>query len=206
MNRRKYLALSGTGITATLAGCLPDIETVEELPRPVLGNEDSSVVLRVFEDLGCPACAQYSTTVQPSLVEEYVETGDIRYEFYDYVIPANPNLSRFLNNSARAVQDRQGNQAFWDFSKEIFENQADAGLDLVKETAEQLGVENPAEMANKADGGVYDPVIDSDIELGDNEYNVSATPTLVLNDQVLSSSTTSNFDALSNSIETALDQ
>lgn len=206
MNRRKFLALSGTGVTATLAGCLPDVERVEELPRPVLGDEESDVVLRVFEDLGCPACAQYSTTVQPSLIEQYVDTGDIRYEFYDYVIPANPQLSRFLNNSARAVQDRQGNQAFWDFSKEIFENQSEAGLDLVTETAEQLGVENPDEMANKADAGVYNPVIESDIEFGENEYDVSATPTLVLNGEVLSSSAASNFDVLSNSIETQLNQ
>lgn len=204
-SRRKFLALVGTSSTVALAGCLPDsTEKVDELPRPTLGNENANVVLRVFEDLGCPNCARYSTSVEPALIDEYVETGDIRYEFYDYVIPARQQ-SNFLNNSARAVQDRQGNQAFWDYIKSIFERQNEVlsgnNLDVLREEAEAVGVESPDDMLNDADSGVYNPVLDSDKSFASEEYNVSATPTLVLNDVVLSGA---EFDVLSQAIDSQL--
>lgn len=204
MDRRKFLALTGTGVAAGLAGCLPDVEQVEELPRPVLGDEESDVVLRVFEDLGCPACQTYNQTVQPPLLEEYVETGDIRYEYYDYVLPANPSWSNYLNNAVRGVQDRQGNQAFWDFKDAMYDNQDQIDIDIVRDEAEAVGVEDPDELANDADAGVYDPVIESDMDFGESEYSVSATPTLVLNGQVLSGAAGNDFDVLSGAIETEL--
>lgn len=204
MNRRSFLALTGAGATASLAGCLPDVERVQELPRPVKGDEESEVVLRVFEDLGCPACRQYELNIVPSLEEDYIQNQEIRYEFYDYVIPANPEWSNVLANAARGVQDRAGNDAFWEFISAVFENQTQLSTELLREQGESVGVEEVDTWLNDSEAGVYEPVIESDIDLGNNEYDVSGTPTLVLNDQVLSSQAAGNYELLSSAIEEQL--
>lgn len=204
MNRRSFLALTGAGATASLAGCLPDVERVQELPRPVKGDEESEVVLRVFEDFGCPACRQYELNVVPSLEEDYIQNQEIRYEFYDYVIPANPEWSNVLANAARGVQDRAGNDAFWEFISAVFENQTQLSTELLREQGESAGVEEVDTWLNDSEAGVYEPVIESDIDLGNNEYDVSGTPTLVLNDQVLSSQAAGNYELLSSAIEEQL--
>lgn len=204
MKRREFTALLGTGMTASLAGCLPDVQTVDDLERPVIGDPESDVVLRVFEDLGCPACRRYEQGPFQSLKEEYIETEKIRYEFYDYVIPANPNWSQFLANAARGVQDRVGNDAFWNFTSEIFDNQRNLSNSVIRSAGENAGVEDIDEWENDAQGGVYDPVISDDAKFGENEYNVSATPTLVLNDTVLSNAATGDFTVLQSSIEQVL--
>jgi protein-disulfide isomerase len=201
MNRRKFIALTATGVSATLAGCLPSVEQVEELPRPVLGDEQSDVTVEVFEDLGCPACRRYELNTFPTLSEEYIETGDIRYEYYDYVQPVNPQWSNILSNACRAIQDRVGMDAFWEYKRVILENQQNISMDIVENTAEELGIEKIDTFVNDIEGGVYDPVIEADYEYGSDEYNVSATPTIVLNGQVLSSQAIGNYSVLSSAID-----
>ena len=204
MNRRKFLALTGAGATASLAGCLPDVEQVEELPRPVKGNEESDVVLRVFEDLGCPACRQYELNTYPSIEEDYINTDKIRYEYYDFVLPADPRWSNLLANAARGVQDRVGQDAFWEFVSGVFDNQNQLSTDVVRQQGESAGVEELDKWINDSEAGVYEPVVESDIDFGNNEYNVSGTPTLVLNDQVLSSQAAGDYQVVKSAIDSEL--
>jgi protein-disulfide isomerase len=46
-----------------------------------LGAPEAPVLLIEFADLQCPFCAQYATTVLPTLIDEYVRTGDVRLVF-----------------------------------------------------------------------------------------------------------------------------
>jgi protein-disulfide isomerase len=201
MNRRKFIALTATGASATLAGCLPSVEQVEELPRPVLGNEESDVVLEVFEDLGCGSCRIYELNTFPTLEEEYIQSGKIRYEYYDFPIPVSQEWSYILGNASRAIQDRIGLDAFWDYKRAMLENQNNISMDIIKDEARKLGVEEIDTFVNDIQGGVYDPVLNSDKNYGESEYSVSATPTLVLNGQILSGQAGSNYDVLSSAIE-----
>jgi protein-disulfide isomerase len=45
-----------------------------------LGDPDAPVTLVEIADLQCPFCAQYSTTALPTIVQDYVRPGRIRYE------------------------------------------------------------------------------------------------------------------------------
>lgn len=204
MKRRDYLALTGSAATAALAGCLPNpVDQVEDLPRPVLGDEQSSTVLRVFEDIGCPNCRRYNLNVYPSLKENYIDTGNIRYEYYDFVVGASP-LSDTLANAARGVQDRLGQDEFWQYLKVLFERQNEMNLDVIETEAINIGVEEVDEFMNDIQGGVYDPVINNDEDIGSDEYGVSAVPSLVLNDTLLSSSTGQSYRALESVLEQSL--
>lgn len=71
--------------TRTAGGGGPNAEVAalyEGIPQDGvrLGDPDAPLTLIEFADLQCPFCAQYSTQVLPSLVEDYVRTGRVSYE------------------------------------------------------------------------------------------------------------------------------
>lgn len=188
MERRKFISTVSAGAVASLAGCqLPSTDRVQSMSRPYLGDEDSDVVVKVFEDYACPACRSYTLNVKPQIIEQYVETDQIKYEHYDYPLPVHQRWSYEVPNAARAVLDRTDSQTFFDFSDRMFENQNELSVDLIREQAEAVGVDDVDGVVNDAAASLYRPVIRSDRETGDDEYNVSGTPTVVVNGSVLSS-------------------
>jgi protein-disulfide isomerase len=96
------------------------------LSAPTLGPDDASVTVLAFEDYACPHCREFSLEVFPEIETQYVDTGEIRYEFHDFPIPVNVESERAAN-AARAVQDTVGEDAYWTYSKLLFENQPSLG-------------------------------------------------------------------------------
>lgn len=72
--------------TAAAADGTPEQPRVErrdpEDPRAI-GDVDAPVVLSEWTDLRCPFCAVYHRDTLPALIEEYVDTGQVRIEFRD---------------------------------------------------------------------------------------------------------------------------
>lgn len=134
MRRRDFLTATGAAAAAGLAGCSSTTElptelsgtesNPDQLPRPTRG--DGAVTVDVFKDHGCPACHQYYLTIFPEIRENYIDTGDITYNFYDYPLPADERTV-VLNNAARAVQDDtrtsdDPNGAFWEYVELLYTN------------------------------------------------------------------------------------
>jgi protein-disulfide isomerase len=46
-----------------------------------LGSPEAPVLLIEYADLQCPFCAQYATNVLPTVIDEYVRSGDVRLVF-----------------------------------------------------------------------------------------------------------------------------
>jgi protein-disulfide isomerase len=203
MNRRKFIGTLSSGVLAGLAGCqIPNAERVQTMPRPYAGSEESDVVVKVFEDFACPACAEYSTSVKPQIFDEYVEGNEIRYEHYDYPLPVHQRWSYEIANAARSVQDRSDNETFFEFTDAIFEDQDTLSQDLVRDIANNLdGVDNADGVVNDGAASLYEPVIQSDRQVGSDEYNVQGTPTVVVNGTVASSY---DYEVVSAAIESEL--
>lgn len=85
----------------------------------VRGNAESSVVLTEYADFQCPYCAAYYPVVE-EVIEKY--QNDIRFEWRHLPLSAaHPNA--FAASRAAEAAGIQSDQAFWDMSGLLFENQ-----------------------------------------------------------------------------------
>jgi protein-disulfide isomerase len=138
----------GQGATTTavpLTG-MEDPQTLMATARGVvLGPTDAPVQVMVFSDFTCPACQTFSRAVEPSLKAEFVEAGQVRYVYYDFVLDpqargTGAHRHGFIAARAARCADEQGR--FWDFHDMLFARQyewATARTSPLREFGEYAG-------------------------------------------------------------------
>jgi len=78
---------------------------------PVKGNPDATITIVEFSDFQCPFCQRFHQTTLPLILENYVDTGKVKFVYRDYPIQnLHPNgaISTAL---AAECADEQGK--FW---------------------------------------------------------------------------------------------
>jgi protein-disulfide isomerase len=155
----------------------------------VLGDPDASVTLAVYEDYACPHCADYNLNGFAELQSAYIDSGDIRYEHRDAPIPVADPGSWQAASAARDVQARHGNDAFWDYSKKLFENSGSLRGDvgpLFERLANDLGLDNAEAIAQAGVTRAHDPTVRADRQRA-TELGVPGTPAFVIGGEVVTS-------------------
>ena len=93
------------------------VEGVQETGG-VLGDPNAPVTITEYVDLQCPICAEASTTILPSLIEDYVKTGKVKLEM---------RTMHFLGpdsiKSARVAAGAQQQNKLWSFVETFYANQ-----------------------------------------------------------------------------------
>lgn len=167
------------------------------LPAPSLGPDDASVTVMAFEDHRCPHCRTYSMEVFPAVKCQYIDSGDIRYEFRD--LPVVNNESWRSASAARAVQNTVGNGAYWAYSKLLFENQNSLGPDTYASLAEEVDAD-PDTVRTAAVEEAYRPTVEADRSMGI-DMGVESTPTIVVDGELVSGN---GYESVSSAIDSAL--
>ncbi len=85
-----------------------------------IGAEDAPVVVREFADYQCPACASFSSASQ-RLKAEYVESGKVRFVYFDLPLRQHPNAMPAAQ-AARCAGD-QGQ--YWAMHDKLYGSQSD---------------------------------------------------------------------------------
>lgn len=141
----------------------------------VLGNPDARVTVVAFEDFLCPHCQTYTRTVVDPFIEEYVATGQARFEFR--MLPAvHPTFSEI---AARFVEcaDTVEPGSFWRAHDVMF----------ALTSAQPFGDQSPRTFAERMDMSYSDLLactaeadqVGTDAQLG-SRNDVSATPTVMI--------------------------
>lgn len=195
MNRRQFLVTAGSTATiGGIAGCTgtPQSSTDADVtvPTPIRGDRDADVTVAVFKDYACPHCRRYTLEVEPPLLKNYVEPGAIRYEFHDFPIPVS-DWSYRVANLARAVQDEQGDDAFWAFETGAFERQSEYSWNTLKSLAANQGVARDR-VRSLATAKQYRRIAEADRQNGVNR-GVSGTPTVFVNGEIVEQWTYDNL-------------
>lgn len=211
--RRKYLTAVAAGGAASLGGCLGiggggnnydcsggGGEKVTEASQPALGSADAPVTVKVWEDFSCPHCKTFSLDVVPKIREEYVSSGEVRYEHHDFPIPVR-DWAWGAASAGRAVHEATDAETFFEFSKEVFDRQNNYGMGALGESAEAVGVE-PCTPILAAQNDTYRPVVEADKQRG-SETGVGGTPAVFVNGEELTGDSR-GFDAVSSLIDEQL--
>lgn len=151
---------------------------------PFLGEEDAKVTIVEFSDYQCPFCKKFFTDIFPSLKEDFIDTGKVKYVFRD--LPLNIHPPAY--NAALASECAEDQGKYWEMHDHLFDNQSDWGkAEDVNETligyASELGLKE-AEFTDCLTSEKYKDEIDKDKEDA-TSYGARGTPTLFVNGKIV---------------------
>ncbi|MBL3555358.1 MULTISPECIES: DsbA family protein [Marinobacter] len=106
-----------------------------------VGDPDAPVVVREFADYQCPACARFSDASE-QLKQEYVETGKVRFVYFDLPLQQHDNAVP----SAHAARCAGDQGAYWEMHDELFDMQTEwsgsgSPVDTFSRYANDLGLD-----------------------------------------------------------------
>lgn len=195
-----YPSLAPVGAVATP----PSVERAQAEGR-ALGDPQAPVVIEVYEDFQCPACAVFTEQLEPRLVSAYVATGQARLVFRHFAFLGPESLRAAEASWCAEEQDR-----FWDYHDILFANQAaenrgafsDRRLLAYAETLEL----DAAAFESCFSGRRYRDEIMAEREAGV-QLGVNSTPTIVVNGQIVQGASerlVPTFEHIAAAVEAAL--
>ncbi|MGH7449033.1 MAG: DsbA family protein [Longimicrobiales bacterium] len=85
-----------------------------------MGEAGAPVQMIVFSDFQCPGCATWVGRIETNLKRDFVETGKVRYTYYDFpLVSIHPHA--FL--AARAARCANDQGRFWEYHDRVFAGQ-----------------------------------------------------------------------------------
>jgi len=146
---------------------------------PVKGNPDATVTIVEFSDFQCPFCQRFHQTTLPLILENYVDTGKVKFVYRDYpIVGLHPN-GAIPTALAAECADEQG--MFWQYHDKLFQTQKNwerlATADVVNELktfAADLELDTN-QFNDCLNSGKYMDEINNDLQDG-TSYGVTGTP------------------------------
>jgi protein-disulfide isomerase len=105
---------------------------------PFLGNADATVTLMEFSDYQCPFCARHYREVMPTLVEEYVQSGKLKYVMRENPIVSIHSRAMPASKAALCAQE-QGK--YWEMHNHLFDNQRELTDENIQSWAASIGLD-----------------------------------------------------------------
>jgi len=118
------------------AGFVP--QTINLGNSPVKGKADAPVTLLEYSDYQCPFCARVFNDVLPTLQEEYIDSGKMKFVMREYPLS---NLHKDATNAAIAAECAGVQGKYWSMHDLLYANQKELGVDNLKTFAADIGLD-----------------------------------------------------------------
>jgi protein-disulfide isomerase len=144
----------------------------------VKGNKDAPISIIEFSDFQCPFCARFHSQTLPLIIEQYVDTGKVKFVYRDF-----PIQGSHPNAMAAAVSSECANEQgkYWEYHDILFQQQGmwnnlevDTAIEIFKEYAVDLDLKSE-QFEECLDSGKYISEVNQDLNDGQN-YGVTGTP------------------------------
>lgn len=182
-----------------------------EWPSPeglAIGDPEAPVTIEIFEDFQCSSCYQFWQQIEPQVIENMVEPGQVRYVFRHY-----PFLDDYLGRAGESDQSANASMCaneqgrFWDYHDMLFTNWAGENQGAFRDArlvafAEALDLDMEAFQAC-FDENRYRDEIEADRDLGD-QMGVQGTPSVFVNGEIVSPGYVPSYDQIDEAVQAAL--
>lgn len=169
-----------------------------------LGDPNAPVVIVEYSDFQCPFCRRHHQQTLPPLVEEYINSGRLRYEFRDFPIASLHPLAYRLHEAARCATDVTGNDGFWQahdlFFDQIERFQIESLEALDAEIATAFGELDMSDVSDCLLSNRHTDAVQADYRAGE-AAGVTGTPAFFIEGFQISGA--QPFDAFAQAIEAA---
>lgn len=184
-----------------------DAQTAVTPDDMVLGSANARVTLIEYASAACPHCAHFHETVFPQLKANYIDTGKVFFIFRETLTPpAVVALAGFQVARCNAANNDQ----YFARIGEIFADQqqmfATGTMQGVLNTLDQIGARNglsPEQVMQCIQDQSGQARIQR-FNQGSNQFNVTGTPTFILNGQKVEDPAVTTYDGLSQMLDRAL--
>jgi protein-disulfide isomerase len=212
------IVIVGGAFFLVLLFAWPSIKPIGEIILPefrerpmadgrAMGDPDAPVTVEVFEDFQCPACINFSTSVEPLIEEAYIATGDVYYIFRHYPFLDDNAPGEESNQAASASMCAADQDRFWDYHDILFvnwngENRGAFSNRRLVAFAQELGLDMTAFEACFESRTHYD-LITHDFQLG-GELLVTGTPAIFVDGEQVTPGFVPSFAQVSQVIDAHL--
>ena len=178
------IAMVVIGVIAIALRQNPDkVEPVVVSQDKSMGIADAPVIVVEYGDFQCPACARFASTVKPKLVENFVNTGQVRFVFRSFQFIGEES---FWAAEAAECANEQGK--FWDYYDKLYASQSGENMGaFTKENlntfAVELGLQTDEFNQCLASGKYSDKVKAETLEA--TKIGLRGTPSLLVNGQYI---------------------
>lgn len=83
-----------------------------------IGNPDAPVEIVEYGDYQCPFCGRFARESEPKLIDDYVDTGQVKLTFKDFAFIGDESL-----RAAEAATCAEDQDLFWPYHETLFANQ-----------------------------------------------------------------------------------
>lgn len=148
-----------------------------------LGDPNAPVRVVNFSSYACGFCADFSENVEPSLISNYIETGDVYYRYVNLAHSDSASLNAAKASYCAADQDQFYNYKSFLYSA-VGTQEGFSPNNLVN-LAEAAGLDRTG-FESCMEDSQYDTAPSEDLRYA-RSFGVTGTPTFLVNEQLVSS-------------------
>ncbi len=103
----------------------PANPVASSIPRQgtILGLASAPLKMDAWEDYQCPYCQVWTLQWEPNVIQQFVATGIVRYEFHDYAFLGTDHTPDELLQAAVAARCASDQGKFWEYHDWLYANQ-----------------------------------------------------------------------------------
>lgn len=143
----------------------------------IRGNSDAPITIIEFSDFQCSFCSRFHNTML-QVMDEYPDK--VKWVYRHFPLDSIHPVARKAAEASECAGDQN---KFWEYSDQLFNQQAKISPDFLKEVAQEIGL-NTEEFNQCLDSGKYTSLVEDNLQEG-LSVGVRGTPGGFINGQSL---------------------
>ena len=155
----------------------------ENVPVLAADGGSSNITMVEFGDYQCQYCARFHNETKNQIMNNFVDTGQIRFVFKDFVINDLPS-DRASTLAAEASYCAADQGKYWQYHDELYDNSRGENTGWVtenslKQFATRIGIQNLTEFSGCLENHTHRDLVEANTQLA-NVIGLRSTPSFVI--------------------------